>query len=154
MKWLVLTALFLGLSKPCYANSLSVGFGPSLDGTIGTVKVLSLGYELTWSAFSLEPEMGLWNEAVGGFGGYGGLTAGIHVTTPDGIFARAAFGPEAITQTDDRLSSLFEFHIVMKAGIEWESFAVWLAAHHMSDAGLYGQNLGRDFVQLGFSIPL
>lgn len=139
---------------PVQAASLNLGFGPSLDGTLGTVKALSLGTEFQWGAFSLEPEGGIWNELTGGLGGYGGVTAGVHVTTPDGIFARAAAGPVAITQTDNQLSTWYEFNLKLRGGLEWKSFSVWLEFWHMSNAGTGGSNLGRDVLQFGVGVPL
>ena len=135
------------------AHSLSLSFGPSLDGTIGVQKALQLAGEYQVGPGSFVLESGGWNEP-NGFAVFGGLSAGIHIVTEDGISARVGFGPCAISQTDDRLSSIFEFHIQARLGLEMKFWGVGVQFDHFSNAGLVPPNLGRDLASLYLSVPL
>ena len=155
MKYLtILAILFLSVCKPAYANSFLVSFGPSLDGSIGIQKVFQLGYEFQWGSPSLELKAGSWNEP-NGFAFTGGATMGIHLVSHDGFAMRVGFGPAAISQTDDRLSSIFEFNIETKIGLELKNYQTGFEFDHWSNAGLFpGSNLGRDVISIYIGIPL
>jgi hypothetical protein len=132
----------------------NLSFGPTVDGQIGEKKMLALGYEVSWGSPSVELGLGEWNEANGGIAEYGTLTAGLHVVTVEGLAARIAFGPAYVSQTDDRLSSLFEFHIQARIGLSMKSFETGAQFDHFSNAGIVPPNLGRDVVSLYISVPL
>lgn len=151
MKTLCLLSLLF--CWPAQANSLSLSFGPSLDGSIGDKKALQLGYEFQFGAPSLVLEAGGWNEP-NGVAGFAGVNMGVHVATTDGVFVRVGVGVCAISQTDDRLSSIGEAHIQLKFGVERESFSAGLQFDHFSNAGLVPPNLGRDLGSVFIGIPL
>ncbi len=141
------------ISSFAWGSDLSISFGPTIDGTIGTQKVFMLGYEMQDGPLSLLLESGGWNEP-GGFAIFGGANAGLHIVAPSGMAMRAGFGPSLISQTDDRLSSLFEFHIQMKIGLEHDGYGVGLQGDHFSNAGIVLPNLGRDIVSLYIQFPM
>jgi hypothetical protein len=146
-------ALSLLVCSVANAGQLSLSFGPSLDGTLGTKKALQLGYEVKWGAPFLEIEAGGWNEP-NGASFMGSAMFGVHVTTQDGIFAQVGFGPAVVSQTDDRLSSLLEAHLRGRVGAEMGGWFVCGQYDHLSNAGAVGPNLGLDLIGLCVGIPL
>lgn len=156
MKFLSLVLLLV--SSVCSADSLSLSFGPSLDGTVGEVKALTLGYEFQWGSVSLVPETGMWNEPNGAnpFTFYGGVNIGVHVVSTSGIGMRVGIGPCVLSQTDDHTSGTFEFHIQARVGLEVENFQVGFEGNHWSDGQFIGPgpNLGRDTLGIYLGIPL
>lgn len=148
-------ALLFFISSVSYADSLALSFGPSLDGSIGEIKALQAGYEFYGSggSFSLVLETGGWNWQ-DSFTFFGGANFGVHVVSPDGISMRVGVGPSLISQTDDRLSSLFEFHIQAKVGLQVSNFSTGLQFDHFSNAGLWPPNLGRDLLSVYIGFPL
>jgi hypothetical protein len=154
MKALLAVLIFaLPISAHAGEHSLSLSFGPTINGTIGAKKALALGYEHNWSGPSVLLTAGTWN-ADGGMAFYGSVNLGVHVAAPSGLMARIGFGPAAISQTDDRLSSIGEFHIQARAGLELARWSVGLQFDHFSNAGIVPPNLGRDIVALYIGIPL
>lgn len=153
MKKLMLLLFFV--SSLSHADSLAMSFGPSLDGTIGEIKALQLGYEFQGQggSFSLLLEGGGWN-----YDGepifFGGVNAGVHVVTLDGISMRVGVGPSYASGTDDRISSQFNFHIQAKIGLQVTNFSTGLQFDHFSNAGLWPPNLGRDLLSVYIGFPL
>jgi len=74
-------------------------------------------------------------------------------TTP--IFARIFFGPAALTSADDRLTSWWQFNHDLEIGLKGESgVSIGVDYKHLSNAGLSGANLGRDFLMLKVGFDL
>ncbi len=151
MKFIALAFLLIG--SIAQANSVNLGFGPSLNGSTNP-KSAKLGYELDLTdAFSFtasatgifEPKM------IGAFS----LVASAKALTPSGMFLRIGFGPGVITSTDDRLSSIPEFNIVYATGLASESVEGGIEGNHWSNAGFFGgPNLGRDSALLFLAFKL
>jgi hypothetical protein len=150
---LMLTLIFLLFSSLAQANEMNLSFGPTLDGTIADKKMLAVDYEFQWGSFSLAPEFAEWAEPNGVCLVFG-IHPAIHVVTPSGLTSRIGVGPVFITQTDDRLSSLIEFHIQARFGLDAGFFETGLQFDHFSNAGLVPPNLGRDIGSVYIGFPL
>lgn len=145
--------IFLFASSICQANSLSLSFGPTLNGVIGPKKLLTVGYEFNWGGPSLQLEGGTFTQD-GSFTYFGGANIGVHVSASDGWGARIGVGPVGISKADDRLSSILNFHIQARLALEREFWAAGLQLDHFSNANLWPPNLGMDALSLFVSIPL
>lgn len=146
--------LLLMSSTFCQAGSLTLSFGPSIDGTIGAQKIAQLGYEIRWGAPSLTLETGMLNALGGGFVFMGGANLGVHVVSADGLSMRIGVGPAYVSQIDDRLSSHMQAHIQARVGLEMQSYQTGVQLDHWSNAGLKPPNLGLDAVSVYVGIPL
>lgn len=155
MKLFILVFAFISLIQlpEAHSSQVALSFGPTVDGAIGEKKMLTAGYEFRWNEPSLILEAGGWNSS-NGFAGFGGINMGVHIASNDGMCARIGFGPALISQTDDRLSSLFEFHIQARLGLEKENWAAGIQFDHFSNAGIVPPNPGRDVVSLYLGFPL
>ncbi len=141
------------ISSNAHAGLLLLSFGPTINGTIGEKKVLTAGYEYNWGAPSLKLDAGTWN-VNGGMAFYGALNFGVHVISSGGLTTRIGFGPAVISQTDERLSSNFEFNIQARIGLNMGGWEAGLNALHLSNAGIKLPNLGRDIVGIYIGVPL
>ena len=149
-----LAALILLFSTSCFGNALSLSFGPSLDDNrIGEKKAIMAGYEFQWSELSLNLESGAWNDPKGETF-FGGANVGLHLVNPDGLSMRVGVGPTGLSQTGDRTSSIFEFHIQVRAGLDLDNFSTGFSFDHFSNAGLVPPNLGLDLLSLYIGFPL
>src|SRR5271166_4872721 len=137
-----LAALILLFSTSCFGNALSLSFGPSLDDNrIGEKKAIMAGYEFQWN----DPK---------GETFFGGANVGLHLVNPDGLSMRVGVGPAGLSQTGDRTSSIFEFHIQVRAGLDLDNFSTGFSFDHFSNAGLVPPNLGLDLLSLYIGFPL
>lgn len=151
MRTFILAALLL-FSSLAQANQISLSFGPSLDGVLSAKKMLGAAYEFQWGSPSLSIESGVIAEP-GGVNLYAGLNPGIHVVTEDGFTARIGFGPVCFSRTDDRLSSLPEFHIQAQLGLDMKSWETGVRFDHFSNAGIFPPNPGLDMASIYIGIP-
>lgn len=71
------------------------------------------------------------------------------------IYASIFFGPAALTAADERLTSWYQFNHDLEVGLKGNNgVSIGLDYKHMSNAGLSGANLGRDFLMLKVGIDL
>lgn len=154
MKWL----LIILLSVNCFADEGTFWkLGVGLDGNFGTAKLLSGGYQGPLAGiFDYQLEAGAFQDAYSSAGmiGFGGTSIGISVQSQTGVYAKVFAGPALLTNTDERLSSVFEFNDDLELGIrDSRGISIGLDVKHFSDAGLTSPNLGRDFLLLKVQIP-
>jgi hypothetical protein len=132
---------------------LKAGLG--LNNRLGITKAFFIGNQSYLGKYFL------WQVEGGGFvdinskSSLGLISAsfGVHATGSN-FYAKFLIGPALMTGTDDRLSSLFEFNDDLEFGIKGKSGAeVGVNYKHLSNAGLVGPNLGRDFLMLKVQLP-
>jgi hypothetical protein len=143
---------FALVAEPCFADHLVLSFGPTLNGNTNP-KHASVGYEFPLSSAGeavLMPECrGIFSE---GFNGACELVLSARVETQSGLFMRLGAGPAWYFREDDRVSSHFNFNLQGAIGLTASGLDLGIAYIHYSNAGLWGPNLGRDF--LGVVIEL
>lgn len=144
--------LLLAWRAPAHADDLvTVGFGPSLNGTTNP-KELALGYEKTWSELSLYNHCGaIFQDPLNG---YCAVTVGVHIETPSGLFTRATVGPAYVMRLNDRISSHWNANIVVAVGVYQGQAFFDLEYGHLSNAGFVPPNLGDDhaLAQIGWRL--
>jgi hypothetical protein len=149
----VFLASVLALSAcPASADHLAVSFGPSLNGG-ATPKLVQAGYEYLLTNGSLLATCGAMFEGGETIGTCSALVSA-RVQTPGGMFTRVGIGPAFITETDSRLSSIFEFNIQGAVGWTQNGWDIGVVYNHYSNAGIWPPNFGRDFLGLLVDIEL
>lgn len=133
-------------------------FGTGLNNSGVTTKIISFGRQ-SQAFYLLEQQIegGVYidNSQAQGIIGYGSYELGFATYSNAGFYAKFFVGPGFITQTDSRLSSIFEFNEDIEFGLSGNNgVSIGAFFHHMSNAGLVGPNLGRDFMGLKIQIPL
>lgn len=157
----ILTILLMLVVSNCAHSTHSFRYGVGLnDGaefpdtavkTVGIVEQRPL-----WSVFDSQSDAGIFVDNRSGLGPTYYITPfsiGLQTHGP-GLYAGYFVGPSLISQTDNRLSSVFEFENNLELGIRdpWgRSLSINL--QHFSNAGLWLPNMGRDFFDLKITIP-
>lgn len=87
--------------------------------------------------------------------GYGFGQIGTVVHPFEWFYFENFFGPGAISQTDSRLGSHFQFGLDLGVGFREPHTKATIGVNykHISNAGIKQPNLGRDFVMLKVGIP-
>lgn len=155
------TLILLLLLMPINSFSADLGFmklGSGLDSNNWfSTKILSVGYQSHLiGLFDYQLETGMFNDLYQpqGLIGFVGASVGVHVDTSSGFYAKLFFGPSAVTQTDTRLSSIFEFNDDIEVGLkDARGVSVGINFKHLSNAGFVLPNLGRDFLILQLQLP-
>lgn len=133
-----------------------IKYGVGVDNPNLGAKLMSFGYQaplLLLMDYQLEG--GVYNDTNQSQGpiGFGNADFGFSAMG-DNVYAKAFFGPAFVTSTDSRLSSIFEFNHDFELGIiDHRGVSVGMAFKHMSNAGIWGSNLGRDFGLFKVQIP-
>lgn len=151
------------LLSPISAHALDAGYGTyfkyglGLNGGTTDMKTFAFGYQSPLGLvfdYQLEGGMYVDNTEAQGLIGYINADVGLSVISKSGIYAKIFFGPALITQPDDRLSSILEFNHDLEAGfVDKRGVSLGVNYKHMSNAGLFPPNLGRDMLLLKLQIP-
>jgi hypothetical protein len=145
-----LMVLLAQLSGNLYAE-----FGPDINSNTYLPQYFTVGYtdKLT-DILDYQMEVGGWrtdiqSEQSSFYSSYQvGFVAG------RSVYARAFTGVAAITQTDSRLSSPFQFKHDVGVGVKNKrNVGIGINYSHVSNAGFKMPNLGRDFIQLRVELP-
>lgn len=89
---------------------------------------------------------------VSGLMHYGTAALGIKAES-GAFFVRYWVGPTIISLTSDRLSGQFQFNHDLELGIKATNGVEFMAGYkHMSNAGIAGPNLGRDWLGVGIGV--
>lgn len=126
---------------------------------LGSTKAIFLSYQdVIFGPFIKQYELGGWFDNTGIQGRRSsallGASAGIHVNAGY-LFAQALIGPCAISNTDSNLGGHFQFNNDIGLGLrdpETKS-TIGLAYKHISSAGIFLPNKGRDLIMFRVSIP-
>ena len=104
-----------------------------------------LGYERTLGESSLLAECrGIFSSPLNGACS---LVFSARVETLSGLFVRVGAGPAWVFRTDDRVRSHFNFNLQGVVGLaSVGGMDIGAGLFHYSNAGLWGDNLGRDFL--------
>lgn len=155
-------ALFPLAINMCNADSfarIGVGVGNSGVGSISETKIISFGWhDKLFGPFFQQIEGGAWFDSRDDLGrkssAFGGYSLGMHVQTVTGVYASYSVGPAVISHTDALLGGNFQFNNDFGFGISDESgYKIGLNYKHLSSAGIFKPNYGRDFLMLKLSIP-
>ena len=162
MRNILITAVIVGLitSKIVLAGSFGqygLGVFHSSDYGKGETKSFSLGYEEDWvGPFIHQYELGVYADQ-GGHGrstsGFGNMSVGVEVN-PGYFVARSLWGIGAITTPDSMLGGWFQFNQDLLLGVKDDKgHIIGVDYKHISSAGIYSPNQGRDFILIHVEIP-
>lgn len=146
----------------CFAQSefqikYGLGISRSAEKSNAEVKLISLAnkHDIT-SIFGGKVEAGLWTDSAGGgrkgswFGGY---AIGVDIN-PSVFFAQAYIGPAVISTPDSYLGGRFQFMHDASFGLRDDKRrSIGLCYKHISSAGIYNPNIGRDIIMIKLDIP-
>lgn len=162
MRWLVVATIAVGLltAKITLAGSFfryGVGVFGSAEHSRAEVKSFSLGYEEDWlGPLIVQYEVGIYADQIGGgrsSSGYGNVSTGVQVN-PGYLVMRSTWGVGAITTPDTMLGGWFQFNQDLLVGVRDDrGNMIGLDYKHISSAGIYSPNQGRDFLVVHVEIP-
>lgn len=148
-----LSALMVALSH--LTGNVYFSFGSDSGLHYNQHKYVTVGYSsaLT-SLLDQQIEIGAWavSKEQERSAGYVAYQTGLK--TKGSLYASALSGVALITNTDARLSSVFQFKHTVGVGVrDYRGVEIGVDYSHISNAGLSLPNAGRDFVQLRMSVP-
>ena len=124
---------------------------------ITDVKTFAVGVQRPLVAvFDYQLETGVYSDVsqTQGLIGYTNACLGVSVNAQAGVYVKLFSGPALVTQTDTKLSGVFEFNHDFELGLrDNRGVSLGLDYKHMSNAGLYPNNVGRDFLMLKLQLP-
>jgi hypothetical protein len=148
------------LSLTACASTFKYGVGLNGDATFPdpSTKIISVvdQEEFLEGPFDYQWELGTFIDNSNRLGPtvFGSFALGLETKGP-GLFASYFVGPALITQTDQRLASIFEFNNNFQIGIrDRRGLSLGVGFQHFSNAGLWAPNIGRDFFIINLTIPL
>lgn len=157
-------ALVIALAT-CAANAEAGSFGRygvgafnSAEHSKAETKVFSLGYEdEVIGPMIKQVEAGLWVDATGNgrrSSGFASYSIGVECS-PGSLVLRTLWGVGAITSPDAFLGGWFQFNQDLLLGFKDSRGTVFgLNYKHLSSAGIYSPNKGRDFLVVQAEINL
>lgn len=120
-------------------------------------KVASVGYRsrIIGPIFQ-QVEFGLWSDSAGAgrrSSGFGNYSLGIQ-STPGYMVFRSSWGVGMITTPDSMLGGHFQFNQDLTVGVRDDAGTIFgFNYKHISSAGIYKVNRGRDFITVHLEIP-
>lgn len=156
----IITVLLLLISPICHAGTFGrygVGVFNSSGASQTAVKSFSVGYEERWVGPIIHQyEIGMYSDPSGEdrkSSGFGFYSLGVE-TNPGYFVARSLWGIGAITTPDSMLGGWFNFAQDFLIGVRDDrGCIIGLNYKHISSAGIYQPNRGRDFVVIHVEIP-
>lgn len=148
------------LSVNAYADAfVSYGFGlfHSAKNSVVETKNASLGYRGgIFKNLHHKVELGGWTDTRKDLGrngaGYGFYSLGVYVDA-DNFYGYSFVGAGGVTRTDSMLGGHFQFSEDVGIGIkDKRGVSIGLNYKHISSAGIYNPNQGRDFLQLSLGV--
>jgi hypothetical protein len=160
MKKLLLPLLALFMSVSANAGSFGkygLGIANTAEYGSGTVKNFSLGYNEPWyGPFIQQYEVGLFADNAGHdrrSSGYAFYSLGVEVDLQP-LVLRSLWGLGGITSPDSMLGGWFQFTQDLLVGLrDRRGNMIGLVYKHISSAGIYSPNRGRDFLTIQVEIP-
>jgi hypothetical protein len=153
-EWLALACLLVAVHT-CHARAdvvAHVGLGKGVVSHEGFERFASVGYAFhPTKSTSVKPELGGFLDASPGMANswFVGVPVGFRVVSGAGLYALAAMGPAYISDPDAALGSHFQFDIEMGFGlVDVDGVGIGFTYKHLSNAGLWQPNRGRDFLTL------
>lgn len=154
--WIVaLTTLFCLTSR---ADDYSFKYGMGLQDAkpTGDIKYFSLRHE-QHEVYALHSarEAGLWVDNLGNGrrnAAFGKYQLGVKPGNETGVYAKAFWGVQLQSSIDSRLGGYAEFSQDAGLGIRDETSFVEAGYTHVSSAGIFSPNYGRDFLNLSMGV--
>lgn len=158
----LLIALLALMSIDVHADTVAkygIGVARSAEGGYSTTKHLSLSRQsVSYGMFVQQAELGFWTDAASWQGRkgsvYGDYSVGLETETVTGIYAQALFGPALISTTDAYLGGHLQFNTEAALALKGENgISIGLVYKHLSSAGIFNPNIGRDFLLFRVGVP-
>lgn len=152
MKIRIVALILLMLPEAARAGSPFFQFSFGTNSNDFSTRMFAVGYEMPlWGILSHQVLLGAYIDGSQSSGvvGFGSYEIGLDITTPSGIYTKFFIGPGLMTQTDTRISSIPEINTDMEVGLrDTKGSSIGFNYHHISNAGFFPPNLGRDFMGL------
>lgn len=158
IKLLLLVSLFVSNSATAGSfGRYGVGIFNSAEKSRSETKIFSVGYEEEFfGPFIKQYELGLWVDTAGNgrkSSGFGSFSLGVEIN-PGYLVMRSLWGVGAITHPDTILGGHFQFNQDLFIGVrDNKRRMIGLNYKHISSAGIYNPNKGRDFLTIQVEIP-
>lgn len=158
-----LIALWLFLLMPSWVyagnyDSVYLKLGGALNQpTLLTNKLVSFGiqHEAFW-VFDYQIESGAFTDTQNVYISptfFLGPSIGVSIVR-SAFYVKVFFGPALVSHTDEHLSTPYEFHTDLQLGFkDYRGVGIGLGYKHLSNAGIQGPNIGRDFLYFQISLP-
>jgi Lipid A 3-O-deacylase (PagL) len=148
--------LFLLFSIIANADEVFLGYGLGVFNNSDT-RVVNLGYrEDIWQGIYWQNKLGFWSDGSGdpnrGSSLYASSGPGLLIDL-DPIEIRNGIGLAIISSPDSYLGGIFpEFNENLYVGLrDKRGNGIGVEYEHLSNAGIYSQNMGRDFLEIQLS---
>jgi len=154
----VILALLLLSTSANAAEGTFFKYMVSATGKPSTQKGLALGYQSEFSILETKLEGGFWTDQSGRPGAkgsaYGSASIGIEPTA-GALYVNFFQGIAGITGKDTVLGGPVQFVEDLGIGIRDQKTKTSIGLHykHMSSAGIFKPNLGRDFIGIQVMLP-
>jgi hypothetical protein len=156
--WTIALTLLFSLTSRADDYSFKYGMGLQDAKPTGNIKQFSLRTESrVLGPLHDATEGGLWVDNLGdGRRGavYGKYQLGVKPGAEVGVYASAFWGIELQSTTDTQLGGILQFSQDAGIGIRDETSFVQATYSHVSSAGIWSPNRGRDFVLLSIGLRL
>jgi hypothetical protein len=159
-KWLFLLSFLAFHASADTYFKIGLGTGNSGKDIITETKMASIGTQmrLFMEPFVQQLEAGIWIDSRRDLGressGFAGYSVGMHVLSKSGIFMEYLLGPSVITHTDSNLGGNFQFNHDIGVGVKnAKGYSLAFGYKHLSSAGIYMPNNGRDFATFRILLP-
>jgi len=135
-----------------------IGVAGSAKDSIAESKTIALGYkEKLLGAFAYQLEGGFWTDSRKDLGRTGSAFASssLGLNIEAGYFYTHAFcGPAVITDKDSMLGGHFQFNNDIGLGVkDKDGYSMGVNYKHISSAGIFTPNQGRDFLTIKLGVP-
>lgn len=152
-----LSLFYLTQAKADIFVKYGVGVLESAKYNIAETKHLSVGFSKTLDYFIYQVETGVWadsrTEKGRGSSLYGGGSAGLHIGIGQ-LYTECLWGGVLISHTDGYLGGNFQFNQDLGIGVTNRGAGIGLGYKHISSAGIYNPNIGRDFIYIKLIFPI
>lgn len=158
MKIIALVLMLCTAATTAHADDIyltgALGVFNSGKSSLSETKFANVGYRTDLGWFKQQAEIGGWVDRAGGGrsdSAYGAYQLGWEVNGP--CIARIMTGPAWITTPDAYLGGRFEFKEDIYVGEEdKDGRTIGVKYNHLSSAGIYTPNLGRDLLGIEIGI--
>lgn len=154
---IALTAIFY-VTSHAKADDYAFKYGMGLEekSPTGNIKLFGLRQESRWfHAFHYSTEGGVWVDNLGNGrrgGAYGKTQMGVKPGSDTGVYAKAFWGVQLQSSMDTQLGGYAQFTQDAGIGIRDRLSFVEIGYTHVSSAGIFSPNRGRDFVTLSLGV--
>lgn len=156
---IVFMCIFLGTKCANADTAFKYGLGVfhSAEYSPTETKFMSLSYQSKYTGLVTQYEGGFWTDIRDDAGRRGSwfvsASGGVNVDL-NRAYVQWLVGPAYISHTDAYLGGNFQFNNDLGIGVKDENnYSIGLNFKHMSSAGIYQPNKGRDFLLLRVSVP-